>query len=528
MQILKELVHIVNKNKVRSIEVIGGNGKPGNAENKSMVNEFYEAIIEDKFTNDDEAAQYFYESDSENPNYKKLKNRLKNRLINTVFFIDVKQPSYNQRQRAYYECYKDWAAAKILTGKQARLSSISLSHKILKQAKRYEFSELVLDIARSLRLHYGTIDGDRKRYEQFDQLFDEYEEVWIQENLAEKLYVELVTKYVNVKATQKELHNKAKEAYKRLEPALKKHSSYRLHFMSSLIKVLIYISVNDYKRTIQVCDEAIKFFKQKEYIARLPIQIFLHQQLICHTQLRQFTEGKEVAEECLAFIEEGTFNWFKHKELYFFLSMHSREYQKAYSIFVETTEHRRFQFLPSNIKEVWRIYEAYLQFLVMMKRVDINESDENFSKFKPGKFFNETPIFSKDKRGMNIPILVIQVLFMISQRKYNDAVDRIEAVEKYCSRYLRKDDTFRSNCFIKMLLQIPISGFHKTAVVRKADKYRKQLETVSIDVANQASEIEILPYEDLWNFALECLDNEFHKVKPPKHRSRAEINSIGL
>lgn len=160
--------------------------------------------------------------------------------------------------------------------------------------------------------------------------------------------------------------------------------------------------------------------------------------------------------------------------------------------------------------------------------MNINESDENFSKFKPGKFFNETPIFSKDKRGMNIPILVIQILFMISQRKYNDAVDRIEAIEKYCSRYLRKDDTFRSNCFIKMLLQIPISGFHKTAVIRKSEKHRKQLETVSIDVANQASEIEILPYEDLWNFALECLDNEFHKVKAPKQQSKANRDSLGL
>lgn len=522
MQILKELVHVVNKNKVRSIEIIGSN-RGGGSEHKSMLNEFYEGIIEDKFEDDDEAAAYFYESDKSNPNYKKLKNRLKNRLINTVFFIDVKQPSYNGRQRAYYECYKDWAAVKILTGKHARLSSVNLSHKILKQAKRYEFSELVLDISRFLRLHYGTREGDRKRYEQFDELFTEYEDVWIKENLAEKLYVELVTKYVNIKATQKDLHKKAKEYYQQLAPALKKHDSYRLHFMAYLINVLIHVSVNDYKKTIQVCEKAIRFFDEKNYPASVPIQIFLHQELIAHTQLRQFTQGEQVAEACLKYIDVGSFNWFKHQELYFFLSMHTQEYQKAYKVFTQTVSHRRYQFLPPTLKETWSIYEAYLQFLANINEIKIRKSDPNLTKFRAGNFFNDTPIFSRDKRGMNIPILVIQVLFLISERKYNDAVDRIEAIEKYCSRYLRKDDTFRSNCFIKMLLQIPISGFHKAAVIRKADKYRKRLASVPIDMANQSSEIEIIPYEHLWEFALGSLDNEFHKTKNtiPKAKARS-------
>ena len=74
MQILRELVHIINKNKVRSIEVIGNA-----SDSKSMITEFYDAIVEERFKTDEEAAQYFYQSDEENQNYKKLKNRLKNR-----------------------------------------------------------------------------------------------------------------------------------------------------------------------------------------------------------------------------------------------------------------------------------------------------------------------------------------------------------------------------------------------------------------------------------------------------------------
>ena len=83
-----------------------------------------------------------------------------------VFMLDASAPSYNERKKAYYESYKDWAAAKILLGKNATFSGIRLSHKILRQAKKYEFTELILDISRTLRIHYGSKEGDVKKYEQ--------------------------------------------------------------------------------------------------------------------------------------------------------------------------------------------------------------------------------------------------------------------------------------------------------------------------------------------------------------------------
>jgi hypothetical protein len=506
MQILRELVHIVNRNKVRSIEVIGNPN-----ESQSMITEFYNCIVEEKLTSDEEAAMHFYGTSDDNYNYKKLKNRLKNRLINTVFFIDVKQPSYNERQKAYYECYKDWAAAKILTGKHARLSAVNLSLKILKQAKKYEFSELVIDIARFLRLHYGTREGNLKKYEQYNDLFAEYEQIWQKENLAEHLYVELVTRYVNSKATQGEIHEKAKDYFDQLAPLLEEYRTYRFQFCTSLIRNLIYVSVNDYENTVRVCQEAIQLFQAKDYEASVPMQIFLHQQLISYTQLKQFDDGKQVAETCISLLEEGSFNWFKHQELYFTLSMHTKQYQQAYHIFSEAVNHRRFQFLHPHLQEMWKIYEGFLHYLVAVERIEAESKDKRFAKFRPGKFFNETPIFSKDKRGMNIPILVIQILFMIRKKQYDKAINRIEAIEKYCSRYLRDDDTFRSNCFIKMLLQIPISGFHKAGVARRSDKYYNRLKSKTIDIANQASEIEIIPYEDLWEFALDSLSNKFRQ-----------------
>ena len=102
--------------------------------------------------------------------------------------------------------------------------------------------------------------------------------------------------------------------------------------------------------------------------------------------------------------------------------------------------------------------------------------------------------------------------FMIKQKNYDQAVDRIDAIEKYISRYLRKDETYRSHCFIRMLLQIPASGFHRAGVVRNAKKFRNKLEEVNIPMTGQNYEIEIIPYEVLWEHVIESLDTVFHTV----------------
>ena len=509
MQVLKELAYIITNNKIKNIDVIDIQDEP-----TSKIEAFYKGICEGAFQDDDEAAAHFYNADKNASGYQKLKSNLKSKLINTLFFLDVREVAQSERQRAYYACHREWAAAKILIGKGARISGISLCHKLLKIARKYEITGLVVDIARTLRLHYGTREGDAKKFDQYNQLFKEYEAIWQAENKAEEWYTTLIIKYVNDKSTKVALHQKAIEYFEGLKPDLEKYGSYRLHLCGSLIKISIHTSINDYEQTIEVCKQSLNHFNSKGYLATTPLQIYYYQLLICYTQLKKYQEGREVAQRCLELMEEeGSFNWFKYHELQLILCFHTREYQAAYELIMETTEHPRFQFLPDHAKEMWRIFEAYIHYLIEVERIQVPDNDTYFNKFKLGRFLNDTPIFSKDKRGMNIPILIIHILFMILHSRYDRAIDKIEAIEKYCSRHLRKNDTFRSNCLIKMLVKIPSNGFHRAGVIRKAAPIFDKLKSIPLDVANQTNEIEIIPYEDLWEMALDTLDNKFHRTK---------------
>ena len=499
MDTLKELSLIITRNKAKSIEVLDVK-----RHKDSKINEFYYELTKGSFKTDESAAAFFYPDKPMGSNYRKLKAALKSRMINSLFFIDAKKSKYTDRQSAYYECYKDWAAANILLGKNAYQSCVELCNKTLRYAKRYEFTELSRDISKVLRLHYGAQIGDVNAYRKYRSLYEEYDYICRWEDKAERHYSDLMIEYVNNKSSKEHLYLEAQKHIEELKKPMEEIDSYRLHLYGNLIQLVRHSIQNDFSKIQEVSKIMARFFEEKSYLATTPLQIAYYYQLVACTQLKQYNEGKIVATKCFSLLAEGSFNWFKYYELFFTLAMHSQEYDEAYQMFIMVQSHPRMKFLPDNVKEIWSIYEAYLHYLNEAGYIQSAKNEKN--KFRLGRFLNTIPIFSKDKRGMNIAILVVQILFFVQQKKYFVAIDKIEAIEKYCARYLHKAETIRSYYFIKMLLCIPQANFHRVAVERKSKRYFEKLVSIPLEEANQTYKIEILPYEDLWNMILNTLE----------------------
>lgn len=475
---------------------------------------FFQGLINNGFEEDDQAAFMLLQKSKTSPSYKKLKKELKKDLINRLFLFDLSHSKYSDRQKAYHSCYKDWAAIKILLGQNAWTSVRKLCIKVYKMALQYEFSEIVADVARILRLYYGTREGNIKAYQKYAEVFDYFRTLRDREEFVEGLYTELVVAYVNKRSDGQVIQNKAYEYFKLIENDLATYDSYWLRLCGYLIQLFIFSSVKDQEGTLSVCNEAIAFFNKKTYKANIAMQVFLYQKMVSFAELNDYESGKSAAQQGMQIVAEGTGNWFKYQEWFFLFSMHTGDYKVAFFGFLKVKNHKKFKFLPDNNKELWRIYEAYLFLLWKTKRLGHGQKAvSHFKDFKTGRFFNALPVFERDKRGMNIPILIAQIMLMLINRNYHKANGRIEAINKYCSRYLTKNETFRSNSFIKMLIQIPTAGFHRVAVERKAKKYLKNLWIVPYGMSNQNLEIEIIPYEKLWEMALELMDNKRHEIK---------------
>ncbi len=504
MQELKELVLFVNKYVSTRVDL------PDNKLSSKLA-QLYDGILNKDWSADEEAATYLYpDKKGTSSAYRKLKMTLKQRLVDMLFTIDMNNSDSSDRQKAHYVCYKDWAAAKLLLGKSARLNGIELCLKVLKDATKYEFSDLCRDANAILRVHYGTMEGNVSKFDYYNNQYKSYNYLCEREDLAEELYTSLIMEYVNSRNLNEVTHGKAKEYYAQLAPNLQELESYRFHLYSRLIQVTIYSSINDYENTLNVCREAIAFFKRKDYDANAPLQIFYYQMLVDHITMKQFEEGAKVADELQKYIEKGTFNWFKYQELYFLLLTHTGRYQQALDIFTAVSNHNGFKLLPSHVQETWSIFEAYLYYLIETNVLP--RPDDIMQKFKMGKFLNEIPGFSKDKSGMNIAIITIQILFSLLDGQHGTAAEQIEGIKKYCSRHLALGNTRRSYYFIKMLLQIPQGHFNKQAVLRRADPILEKLRSIPIELSSQSLEVEVIPYESLWKLALDCLDNRIYEV----------------
>ena len=221
--------------------------------------------------------------------------------------------------------------------------------------------------------------------------------------------------------------------------------------------------------------------------------------------LRDYENGLENADKCLQLYPAGGLNWMTFQEYYFLLAMHTQNYEKAREIFKTVVEQPRFEHVGARRKEKWKIFEAYLSYILSV--ANPKEEDEAMQRnFRIFKFLNEVPLYSKDKRGLNVAILILQILFLLDRKDFNGIISRTEALKVYCSRYLRSDENYRSNCFLKMMLALEKKNFDLEQTNKVAKKWVNKLESSRFHYEHGSrSEIEIIPYEHLWQLILSKL-----------------------
>ncbi|MDO8365455.1 MAG: hypothetical protein Q7T20_01575 [Saprospiraceae bacterium] len=495
MQDLKEIILLLVQHNIQPFR---------RADAKSKLLALWDGIAMGNFSTDAAAAKALYDESFQGSKYRKLKSDFRARILNAVLEIDGNQKTYSDYQRAYYDCHRQWAMVRILTGQNANAAAVSIATRLLRQAEKFDFTLLAMDIASYLRIQYGLRESNDRKFREAHEVFERYRKTYDAENLAEALYTTLIVRYVNNRSTQPEVSRLATEYWEQISPYMLEHATYKLQMYGYMIGLMRYTAANDYEKALVACNEAIQFFKGRVYEARVPLQIFYYQRLICNIQLRQFEEGTESADYCLKILQKGTFNWFKNKELYLQLSLHTGEFGRAADILYETLHHARFEFLPENVKETWSIYEAFFYYLVLAGKAP---AKTNAQKFKLAKIINAPPLFSKDKSGIIIAIMVVKMLLLLQERRFSQVLDEVEAVEQYCYRHLRGVNAQRSYFFLKMLLQIPTSGFDPVQSVAKAERFLKKLKETRLQVANQTHEIEVVPYEMLWEIAIESLSS---------------------
>jgi hypothetical protein len=502
MRDIKPVVDFLQAHRMQQVDVLT------NEDNESRYAAFFEKVSQQELKTDTEAAAYLFNSTPSAPRFRKFKSLFKKKLLNTLLFVNEEHPRFPPHSRAIIQLEREHCAIQLLQHFGLLRIASRMAEKLLIRARKYEATSICKSLLKIVKHECANVDGDEKKYAELQQEFQAFYALEQAENLALGYYEDIRLKFIATSLSRRELGKQALTYGKQLAPMLSNYESCFFHFYTRLVQASAHLLHRDYASVINVCQSGIEFFKSKPFEYHRGLTTLRSFILIGCIQLKQYDTGWQVSEESLKLHKPGTRNWFNTLRIQVHLALHCKEYSKAFDLFASARKHRKFQTLPERDQQVWNIYEAYLYFLLSINQVTGKsvEDLQAINRFRFQKFLNSTATVQQDKKGYNIAILIAQVLILIADDKHLKAIDRIEAISMYCYRHLHKDnDLYRANCFLKALLELPKSGFHHAAAVRKAKAHLKKLSDHGTERAVYNHEVEILPFEDAWSLLIEQL-----------------------
>ena len=474
----------------------------------SAYRKFYFSLIEQSLTDEDYLRQ-FYKSTADLQKYRSFKTRYKEKLLNALYNCTLEDAiNLSEYREKELTLMKGVAVSTMLRNLNLRQESIDLLINLEKLADNVDnrYFQLYIDTTLIEELTF-TRNGQRVNY------------FYERQNKTHTLLNEIIKTHRN--------WSKIAGHYLSISNSLKPHE--QLNIKNDLLKIKddqeilnsffgsehlftsLSLIANNEKNTeeqIEIISEALTYFKSADSISKVGLHVNNLRLGIAYLFQKNFEKALSYLIEALNYSpNKKLISWHNHLRYIFITHMYLGDFKAACETISEIQTQNNLSKLPAPFSEPWYIYEAFIHFLIKTKKIDSDSiKDIPLRSFRLSRFMNEVSHFSKDKKGYNITINILQALFLIADKKYDAATDKFHALKQYSYRYLRKPEFIRPRTFINMLQSIPSGHFHKKLVEQRSAKHRKVLEDNPMDYSEKSLGLEIVPYEQLWQEVLHLLD----------------------
>ena len=508
MKYLVELVELVTSGDVKKVDFFH---ESHNEQDLEYL--LYNGIRTGKYTTDDEAALDIYKSVPSDKKYLMLKTRVRNKLLISVFYLDEKKFfSDDPYARKMYKTSVEAFCANALSITGLRNCALKVAKTTLSDALELNLHKISIDCL-GIICEECIINGNEKDYQHYRQLLKQENELLRLECEAELHHNDVIAKFGNKVFDSDKVLIYAKEKLEKVKLLLRQYKSnsrkdsesaplIELYLYS--IKVIIRQLERKHKAVLTICNNAETYFQdQIQYKNNRVYSRIVIAKAAGLIYMRQFDEAERHIHKYLQSFIEGSMEWFNLNEYHFLLSMQRLDCRNALISFSEVTSHSFFRFLPDHHIERWKIYRAYLSFMLL--NTDYNWNDDELCRlhakyklFNHYKFLNEVPIASKDKKGLNIAIQLAQVLHLFEAGGYETVIDKTESLRLYRDRYLKDKNLSRSRNFFSMIICMIRKDFSYQDTIDAAHKYYLPLVNIKQKTIRNFEHIEILPFEYLW------------------------------
>jgi hypothetical protein len=375
----------------------------------------------------------------------------------------------------------------------------------IKQAMLYDFTSVICESARYLARVYSIRKYNPKEALKYTEIAKIYLAIQQEEYDVEILYNEIF-RLNNQKAALgiRDLSDFNDQFNKSIG-----EKSYLYTICHGLVAIHRAELAGNHNKVIRLSRFYFQQFEKKKYDHQIAKAIFLRSKVGAHLELQQYVDAQQTLDLLFTKLRPESNNWFNAQDLQIRLSLATQDYTSAHKQLQGLLKNKRYKAQPEEKKDLYQLYAAYINFLVCTDHIS---EVKPWTKKKLTTYFRTTTVFDRDTRGVRIAMIIVELLYNILDHDYDAMERRIYSLKEYCSKYLKKDkENYRSNCFIKMLLEIPKALFHPEAAHRKAKRYNQRLVDNPLELAMQPREVEIIPYEQLWRIIL-------HYLRQPRRR----------
>jgi len=495
MRDFAELAKLVTRFKSKRIDEIYNDQKQSGTKYIKMI----EALSADSVLAD-EYVEEIIGAERKSSTYRMFKLRFQEKLLNSI--LSSKVNSFANYSNTLMALSRNVYCIRVLLLFSARSSAVALSELTLKKAIEYHFAEIVLFCSQNLRRNQLFI-GNLKVFNYYSEIYNRYSEILVAENKASEYY-----ELIHIQDSSSLLFHtdylKTMQKYvKEVDGFRKKYNTYQLNLYYFRIKAILQLNSQDYFSCLETwnsmaiyCDQ----YKHFEYKTRMGE--ILIQKMYCYLYLRDYKNGLICAKQCSNLFEEGTNNWFIYNELLLIISFHTQNYGQAGIIIKQITSSPEFKFKNSNLKERWKIFEAYYSILVLAGKA------EPYSKvkFRFSSFINSVGIHTKDKKGFNASLIIVELMYYLLNKDYHIITEKIVALKNYSARHFKGNDNYRSYIFIQLMIQCEKHRFVRSTVLKRTLRLQTKLKNAQFTFIQSLDGIEIVPFMDLWKIVLGCLD----------------------
>jgi len=345
----------------------------------------------------------------------------------------------------------------------------------LSKAIKVQLVDCVIDFCKILTYYYSVISPNKGRAIVYEEMYQEY----IVTRRVEEEMASIYSKFMLVINSKKS--SKFEETIlARILNLMCIRRNYHIAIRGYVMLATYYRVTGDEDAVIEYCKDALSYFESSVKLStNTPRQVFALQALPLLIKHGRHEEAFQIILDNIP--DKKTHNYFKFIQFKFISLIRQQKHGEALQLYKTIGVSGSYK----GFSEEWRIAGAYNTALMELSGYVFQDD------FKIGRFFNQIEVFSQDKSGHNVHLIILEILFRYARNEVK-IHDRTSSFKAYALRHTRKGGRDRA----------VINGLVKWVDRSFEYDFKQELQTLK-STEKREVDVEIIDYEWLLSFLQE-------------------------